>query len=223
MRTLFLCSLMFVGFMANATSEKAITGAIEEKFDITTRSMWSGQVKKPGTVLYTVHKGVKANKPSTVMKSTIVENGDISVVGGGELITGGDGYNLSIGEEVYMYNYSMDKESITFLFGTVKSHEMQVGNSKKSKPYQLALEFKYDGGLYTVEPERVINDIAQFFATEEEFANADDLTLQLGQSPEQVINIMGAPKRRIELGPKLIFTYYDLKITFENNAVVDVQ
>jgi len=48
-------------------------------------------------------------------------------------------------------------------------------------------------------------------------------TLTLGQSQQQVISIFGQPPRRANVGAKVIFFYKDVKITFENDAVTDIQ
>ena len=49
------------------------------------------------------------------------------------------------------------------------------------------------------------------------------VTVQLGMTREQVINALGQPTKIVNVGPKTIFTYPDLKITFQNNQVADVQ
>ncbi len=48
-------------------------------------------------------------------------------------------------------------------------------------------------------------------------------TVQLGMTREQVIATLGQPTKIVNVGPKTIFTYPDLKIIFQNNQVADVQ
>jgi len=48
-------------------------------------------------------------------------------------------------------------------------------------------------------------------------------TIQLGQSPEEVKAVLGQPEKIIELGSKLIYIYANLKVTFVNGKVTDVQ
>jgi hypothetical protein len=45
----------------------------------------------------------------------------------------------------------------------------------------------------------------------------------LGQTTDQVVAILGQPKNIVDLGAKKIFVYRDLKITFNNGQVVDVE
>jgi hypothetical protein len=49
------------------------------------------------------------------------------------------------------------------------------------------------------------------------------VTLSMGQSMEEVFSIQGAPQKIIDLGAKKIYIYRDLKITFIDGRVSDVQ
>ena len=48
-------------------------------------------------------------------------------------------------------------------------------------------------------------------------------TIGLGQTPDQVRAAVGEPTRIINLGPKYIYIYPDMKVIFENGVVSDVQ
>jgi len=48
-------------------------------------------------------------------------------------------------------------------------------------------------------------------------------TIQMGMTTDQVQNAMGTPAKIVNLGPKQIYVYKDLKVTFFNGKVVDVQ
>ena len=45
----------------------------------------------------------------------------------------------------------------------------------------------------------------------------------LGQTIEQVDQILGAPQKILKAGAKVIYVYQELKITFENGKVADLQ
>jgi len=47
--------------------------------------------------------------------------------------------------------------------------------------------------------------------------------VELGQTPEQVQAILGQPERMANLGSKQIYFYKDMKVTFLNGKVTDVQ
>jgi hypothetical protein len=48
-------------------------------------------------------------------------------------------------------------------------------------------------------------------------------TIQLGQSVDEVQTALGTPTKIVNLGPKQIYVYKDLKVTFIRGKVVDVQ
>ena len=52
---------------------------------------------------------------------------------------------------------------------------------------------------------------------------ADPVKIELGQTTDQVVAAMGQPEKMVNLGEKQIYMYKDLKITFLNGKVSDVQ
>jgi hypothetical protein len=52
---------------------------------------------------------------------------------------------------------------------------------------------------------------------------AQPASVQLGQTPDQVIAALGQPDKIITLGAKQIYVYKDLKVTFVNGKVTDAQ
>ena len=54
-------------------------------------------------------------------------------------------------------------------------------------------------------------------------AQANPATISMGQSIQDVVASLGQPKQAIDVGPKKIYVYKDLKITFLNGKVSDVQ
>jgi hypothetical protein len=47
--------------------------------------------------------------------------------------------------------------------------------------------------------------------------------IQLGQTIDEVVKALGQPEKIVDLGAKKIYVYKDLKITFTNDKVSDVQ
>ena len=48
-------------------------------------------------------------------------------------------------------------------------------------------------------------------------------TNALGQTISQVVNAMGSPKQIVDLGPKQIYVYSNMKVIFMDGKVSDVQ
>src|SRR5580692_8220540 len=54
-------------------------------------------------------------------------------------------------------------------------------------------------------------------------AQAEPVSVEKGQSPDQVQAALGKPDKIVNLGTKMIYVYKDLKVTFLNGKVSDVQ
>jgi hypothetical protein len=54
-------------------------------------------------------------------------------------------------------------------------------------------------------------------------APAQPVSIQLGQTIDQVVAALGQPDKTVNLGAKQIYVYKDLKVTFVNGKVTDVQ
>lgn len=52
---------------------------------------------------------------------------------------------------------------------------------------------------------------------------AAPVSIKLGQTPDQVVAALGQPEKKVDLGAKQIYVYKDLKVTFVNGKVSDVQ
>ena len=64
---------------------------------------------------------------------------------------------------------------------------------------------------------------AQRGQAQQEQAQPDPQTIQLGQGTDEVQAALGKPEKIVNLGPKQLYVYKDLKITFVNGKVSDVQ
>ena len=52
---------------------------------------------------------------------------------------------------------------------------------------------------------------------------SEPATVQLGMTTDQVQSILGKPQKIFNVGPKQIYVYPDVKVTFQNGKVADVQ
>lgn len=215
--------LLLAPVVALASTEAEVRQALEAKYTLTERSKWSAQVTKPGTVLVVQKSGLQANTPRLTMKPTVIKNGQLEYVGGGNFMGGDSGHTLKVGEKMYLYAIQTKPEAVTLIYGTVESYERLEKGSTKAEPYQLALRFEYDGGLQAVETEHVIKDVGSFFTTESDAASSDVNTIKIGQTPEEVVAILGAPEKKVDLGAKLIYMYKDMKVVFVDGKVADVE
>jgi hypothetical protein len=58
---------------------------------------------------------------------------------------------------------------------------------------------------------------------QEQAQQAEPQTIEKGQTPDQVVAAVGKPDKIVNLGAKQLYIYKDMKITFVNGKVTDVQ
>jgi hypothetical protein len=214
---LVLCSIR----PALADWKDDLEQAINHRWIPTTRSKL-GRVLEPGTVLVIQKGGLKADKPRAFMRPTVIDSGEISKTGGGFFVSGGR--SLSPGDRVYLYDVRVKNDAIDLIIATVETYDVEERGSTTSTPYEAALHFVFDPQwLESAPPDDVIAQISPWLESEAETAAASVKTVQLGQTTDEVMKILGAPDKIIDLGSKVIYVYPDLKITFRDGKVADVE
>jgi len=66
-------------------------------------------------------------------------------------------------------------------------------------------------------------DQAQGGGGDQQQQQADPQTIEKGMSPDQVTQALGKPNKIVNLGAKQLYIYQDMKVTFVNGKVTDVQ
>jgi hypothetical protein len=96
--------------------------------------------------------------------------------------------------------------------------------STKPTRCKAALSFKFDkASLPTTTLETVEAAITPVVATESQAALVNTKTISLGQSMDQVKEVLGQTERIVDLGPKVTYIYKDMKVIFQGGKVADVQ
>jgi hypothetical protein len=100
--------------------------------------------------------------------------------------------------------------------------ELEIRDSGDSKN---KIRFKYDKDKQSFTADNVKKLLAVCFADTEAEAKSDAPTaaIKLGMSVQEVIAVKGTPKTSVDLGPKTILTYPDLKLIFQDGKLADVQ
>jgi hypothetical protein len=145
---------------------------------------------------------------------------------------------LAVGEKVYVIKMDMhvkgDKVVLTIVECDPCNGVQQPSSFKSAVVFQFPKEY-----LSKADASQVKEVIDQVLAPEtagqqdqaqtqqqqappEQPAQAP-ATIQMGQTIEQVKAALGQPEKIVDLGQKQIYVYKDLKITFVNGKVSDVQ
>lgn len=212
----------------SATTGDEVLKALQAKVTVTTVNGWTGNIASPGTQLIVQKEGLVAGDPDTVNKKTVVQAGQLvsaggAVLGGSLFGNGSSGHDLKVGDRVYIYGiYPRPRnEGFSVKVMTVATYDVIKHNATKSQHGVSIIDFSYPQGMDSVDTAAVLADFATWFKTANEAS--ESRTVKLGQSPAEVEAILGAPEKRIDLGPKKVYVYKDMKIVFVDSKVADVQ
>ena len=102
----------------------------------------------------------------------------------------------------------------------LSNEDIKIEIKEGEKGKKTALRLKFEKKEYT--RDEVQRLYAAAFA-DSEGGVVETVNIELGMTPEQVIAAKGQPISRTSLGPKVILTYKDMKMIFQDGKLVDVQ
>jgi hypothetical protein len=202
---------------------------------------WS--VVEPGTVLQIQKGGIAGVPPKSVaLCPSKFEGGNLKGPSGmcTAMLGSQNIRYLTVGEKVYpvKMDVNLGKDKITFAIFECDSCN---GVSDPSS-YRSEVIFQFAKGyLATASAGPVEDTIGQVFSVstgdaqsqgeakggepqqEAEQPQPEPQTIHLGQTTDQVVSALGKPDKIVDLGAKQIYVYKDLKVTFANGKVSDVQ
>jgi hypothetical protein len=88
--------------------------------------------------------------------------------------------------------------------------------------YRAELNVKLPG-LQNMTPEDIKKTIDTVITDPATASAVESKTIKLGMSPEEVKKSLGNPDKILDLGPKQVYIYKDMKVVFLNSQVSDVQ
>ena len=200
-----------------------------------------------GSVLVIQLDGMAASPVTEFAFGNNYKDGRIKRSLAGSLIHNADNVrDLRAGERVYLLKTEVKDTGVVF---NVQSCQACDGSPMDldPMPYRAALTFQYPKGYWNnTDFAQIQHTISEVFA----FANGPDASTQsnpepvaprdaqaapppapppepvkigLGQTIDQVVAGLGQPDKVVNLGSKKIYVYKDLKITFLDGRVSDVQ
>jgi hypothetical protein len=149
--------------------------------------------------------------------------------------------DLQVGESVFLYKVEVKDNGVVFHVQPCGSCDFSAADPN---PFRAGITFQMPKNwLQSPDLNRVDQAILQVFSIAgapppasgpttappppvpppASPAREQPLRIELGQSPEQVRSILGEPSKVVDLGNKKMFVYKDLKITFVDAKVTDVQ
>jgi hypothetical protein len=154
------------------------------------------------------------------MRPTIIEDGEISKSGGGTLIVGWRGRAVKTGEKLYVYDVRVEDEYVLLMLGMINTVDVVKNRSTKAVAQQAAVSFRFKE-MPTMTAEKVIAAIKPWFLKADEASESK--TISIGQTKEDVEKVLGKPSKIAQLESKIVYFYPDMKVTFVDGKVKDIQ
>ena len=222
-KLLVLC--LAVAFVTNAAN-KQLEEALKGKYDLAKTGIDRLRITKPGTVLVIQKDGIFAN-PSTdygTLTTKVVDGNVIEPKGVWGFFANQTDRSLKAAEKVYVIRIEVGTKEIKFEIITCDSAAIAVKGNTRQTRYAATVAFQFsEAVLEAADVEGIKKVIDAVLIPEAEVGAANTKTVELGQTPEQVRSILGAPENIIKLGSKEIFVYKNLKVVFMDGKVSDVQ
>jgi hypothetical protein len=163
------------------------------------------------------------------------------------LLTNKPGFrNIQAGERAYLLKVDISETSVTLIVETCGACDPSQG---VPDPVVAGVTFPFKKGFLESAPiEQIVGTIGQALAFDQlpgptdapaplneaipqttqpppppDVESAAPVRIELGQTIDQVTAVLGQPAKMVDVGSKKIFVYKDLKITFLDGKVSDVQ
>jgi hypothetical protein len=224
--TILLAAAPLPGY-AQAWKDSLQTG-LEAAYPISKRARFSpDRVTRQGAVLVIRKDGVTADLSTDLRYSvTKVHDGQVGEEGGAvsALFSKDKSRSFKTGERVYVIDIRIGDRDVMLLLLSVDMFDFTDKGETKQTRYKAALKYEFaEGYLPTAPVADVKHAIEAVVATEADVAAASTKTIALGQTRTQVEEILGKPERIVDLGAKVMYVYKDMKVTFVDGKVTDVQ
>jgi hypothetical protein len=208
--------------------KKPLSGKLKALYTLTKTAGWGGsdrnRIKEAGTKLVIREEGVVGDK-ATDMTYTPTKVRDGKVRQSSSLLNSKENqFTFKPGDQVYLTDIDVEDNEIRYWFVSSETYSItKRGNSQQTR-YKGIIIFEFAKGyLETAEFEKIKEVIDAVLVTEDQAAASNTKTVELDQTFEQVEAALGKPEKIVKLGPKTVYVYKDLKITFVDGKVSDVQ
>jgi hypothetical protein len=217
-----------------------LQGLLESQY-VPSKAAGDNQVSTPGSVLLIQKDGILGDAQSGVRIGSTPNNykdgrfkhGTLNAFG--VMHTSGGVRPFQVGERVYLLKIDVKDSEVVFNVLSCTAIDGII--------YKSTVSFQFGKGyLDNADTSKIQQTISQVFSVESGAAaqpvgqqqmapiqppappsDQPPPTIELGQTPDQVVAIMGQPQKVVKLADKEIYVYKDLKVTFKNGKVSDVE
>jgi hypothetical protein len=131
---------------------------------------------------------------------------------------------LKKGDRVYVTAVKAYDDSVQRGLITVDTTPIIDQGRTRQMHYKAYVVFRFpEEALRAMDATAVKQWVDPFVVSEDAATAVQTKTIALGQTMEQVKQVLGAPEKVIDLGEKTVFVYKYMKVVFINGKVADVQ
>ncbi len=182
------------------------------------------RITQPGAILAVRLPGIYADLANTqnAIVNTNYADGKLTEASGFTAAFGGTtatSKTLAPNEKVYVTQIYVKRDAVQLELLTVDVTTLGDGRGTR---YRAELNFKLPG-LDSMSPDDVKKTIDNVIADPATASAVESKTIKLGMSPDEVRKSLGNPDKIVDLGPKQVYIYKDMKVVFLNSQVSDVQ
>jgi hypothetical protein len=202
-----------------------LTRALKEAYPNTkTATFERNNITEPGVVLVIQKPSIMGeNVHNTIYRASTVENGVASGPKGmAGFFSSGSAKELAVGEKVYVRDIDVMDDAVRLQLLTLEMYDMVEKGSTKRVRLVTPLLFKFANNKLSSMTLDDVKKSIDVILMAGDLASAPK-TVELGQTIEQVEGILGKPVNVVKLGSRVIYTYKDMKITFTDGKLSDVQ
>ncbi|HEY6347964.1 MAG TPA: hypothetical protein VI636_01015 [Candidatus Angelobacter sp.] len=240
----FVAGLALVSCLAKAqdTPSAPLADQLKAQYTLakTTGYQDTFQVVQSGTVLVIQKDGIWGSPPSDMtLLVNKYQDGQLHPPGQFSLGMKKVKRRFSVGEKVYAARIDVNagKDSISIWLLECGS----CNGTNDADSYKADLVFQFGKGtLQKMGVPDVMDTIGQVLAFDQPAQTAQDQqpqaqqdqtqdppaqtqNIHAGQTVDEVVNALGPPQKKVDLGSKQIFIYKDLKVTFKDGKVADAE
>lgn len=182
------------------------------------------RITKPGVTLAVRLPGIYAdvaNTENSIVNTNFADGQLTQATGFSAAFSGSTAHSrtLNPNEKVYVTQIYVKRDAVQLELLTVDVTTLADGQGTR---YRAELNVKLPG-MDSMTPDDVKKTIDAVIADPATASAVESKTIKLGMSPDEVKKSLGNPDKIVDLGPKQIYVYKDMKVVFLNSQVSDVQ
>jgi hypothetical protein len=180
------------------------------------------QVTHAGATLAVKREGIQANPARMGYCGNDYENGQVTANTAGRVRGRVD--SVTLDDKAYLRKLEVKRASIDLYIQTCGSCDPSAVDPAHP-PYLAKVSVHFANGfLSAADFSQVQQAIGEILAAPDTGSGPDDQAdIRLGQTPDQVVAVLGTPQKTVSLGLRQIYVYKNLKVTFVQEKVTNAE